>query len=124
MSQFNILYNNINSYNRKKNLINYFVENNDISCVLLVETKTKIDSNTTYRDWNTIQLNGNKITNLPRGGSMVQSHPKLKTRKENPPSINNQLNETIHFSMLSKRTDYTYFWSTFIQTQKSRRIFS
>ena len=74
-------------------MINYFVENNDISCVLLVETKSKINSNTTHRDWNTIQLNGNKITNLPRVGSMVQSHPKLKTRKESPPSINNQLNK-------------------------------
>lgn len=99
MSQFNILYNNINSYHRKKHLINHFVENNDINCVLLVETKTKKEDNVEYRNWNTIQLKGNQITNLPRGGSIVQTHPCLKIRKENPPSINNPLNETIHFSI-------------------------
>lgn len=99
MSLLNILYNNINSYQRKKHLVNHFVENNNISCILLVETKTKTDNNTSYRDWNTIQLNGSHITNIPRGGSLVQAHPNLKIRKENSPSINNHLNETIHFSI-------------------------
>lgn len=94
-----ILYNNINGYAKRKHLLFNYVQNENIDCVLLVETKTKTSTSTTYKDWKTINQQGNQITNYPRGGSIVQGESKLNIKKENPPRINNPLNECIHFSI-------------------------
>lgn len=99
MSICNILYANINSYTGKKHLINNYIENNNVQCAMFVETKTKKDSNTSYRDWNTLRYDGNQLHNHARGGSLVQTHPNLKMGKANPPRINNPLNECLHFTI-------------------------
>lgn len=96
----NILYGNINSYNTKKQILYNYIENNNINCVMLVETKTKCSNmDTRYRNWKTLQLNGNLITNYARGGSMIQTHPNLNMGKANPPKINNLLNECLHITI-------------------------
>lgn len=99
MPPVNILYSNIQSYHNKKHIINNYIENNDINCTLFVETKTKADTNTNYRDWNRMQHNGNLINDTARGGALVQLDPTLKMGKENTPRLNNPLNECIHFSI-------------------------
>lgn len=99
MSPINIIYNNINSYQNKKHLLHNYVEKNNIGCTLLVETKHKQDTNIQYRNWNTFDFKGNRVTNYARGGSIIQAHPKLAMRKENSPSLNNPLNEAIHTSI-------------------------
>lgn len=83
----------------KKHLINNYIENNNIQCAMFVETKTKKDSNTSHRNWNTLRLDGNQIHNHARGGSLIQIHPDLKMGKANPPRINNPLNECLHFTI-------------------------
>ena len=92
----NILYSNIQSYPPKQLQIKHFIETNDISLVMLVETKTRSDFNIRYRDWTTIQLNGNQITNYARGGSAIIAHPPLQTKKQNSPKLINPLNECLH----------------------------
>lgn len=99
MSLLKILYSNINSYCRRKHIINNYIEKHDINCTLFVEAKTTLNSNTQYRNWDKISFSGNQIHNKTRGGSLVQAHPTLKMGKENPPRINNLLNETIHFTV-------------------------
>ena len=96
---FKILYANVNSYSPKKHLINYTLEDRNINCALFVETKTKPDSNTTYRDWVVIQRNGNIVNQNVRGGSLIQVSPNLRPRKANPPAVNNPLNEISHFAI-------------------------
>ncbi len=98
MSKVKILYGNINSYKQKRYLINNTIENYQIDLALFVETKTKPEHNTSYRDWNMIKLNGNTTDNT-RGGSLVLCQPKLRMGKENAPTINNPLNECIHFTI-------------------------
>lgn len=93
------LYCNINSYPKRKLLINNFIEHQKIDCTTFVETKTKEESNTSYKDWSVIQHNGNLIHNKTRGGSLVQARPDLKIGKANPPAINDHLNECIHFTV-------------------------
>ena len=75
------------------------MERNNINCALFVETKTKENSNTRYRTWNVLQFNGNVVNNYTRGGNLVQIDPTLKMKKENPPRINNPLNEVTHFTV-------------------------
>ena len=99
MHQFNILYTNINSYIPKKYIINNTIEKHNINCALFVESKTKPDSNTSYRNWTILQRDGNMINNNVRGGTLVQMHPALKMGKANPPRINNPLNEATHFTI-------------------------
>lgn len=99
MSDINILYSNINSYTKKKHLINNYIENNNISCAMFVEAKINNKSNTSYRDWTVLRQEGNQLHNYTRGGSLIQSHPELKMGKENPPRINNPLNECLHFNI-------------------------
>lgn len=106
---FNILYNNINGYTKRKHQLYNFVQNENIDCVLLVETKTKTSTITDYKNWKTIKQQGNQITNYPRGGSIVQGAPKLSLKKENPPRINNPLNECIHFSIPFKNDNLHFF---------------
>lgn len=98
MSTIKILYNNINSYLPKRHLINNFIEQNNVSCAMFVEAKIKDSHNTNYRDWTTIHKVGHKLQNT-RGGSLVQCHPHIKCTKDNPPVINNPLNEVTHFSI-------------------------
>lgn len=97
-SRIKIVYNNINSYIPKKQVINNFIEKNEIQCAMFVEAKIKEEQLITYRDWDIIKKIGNKTTNT-RGGSIVQCHPSLKMGKENPPAINNRLNECLHFTI-------------------------
>lgn len=92
------MYSNINSYSRKKQLINNYIENNDVNCTLFVETKTTQNTNTNYRNWHIIQRNGYHEKNV-RGGSLIQAHPSLKIGKANGPKINNPLNEATHFTV-------------------------
>lgn len=66
---------------------------------MLVEAKTTENSNTSYNDWSVIQFNGNQIHNKTRGGSLVQAQPNLGIGKANPPTINHDLNECIHFTV-------------------------
>lgn len=94
-----ILYANVNSYVPKKHIINNIIEKNKINCSLFVETKTKENSSTHYKNWDVLQFNGNMVNNNTRGGSLVQVDPTLKMNKENPPRINNPLNEATHFSI-------------------------
>lgn len=99
MNSIKLVYCNINSYSRKKYLINNFIENNDIEATLFVESKTNPESNTTYRNWDIIQADGNIVNRNVRGGSLVQINPRLKMKKCNSPRINNPLNECIHFAV-------------------------
>lgn len=94
-----ILYTNVNSYMPKKYLINNIIENLNINCALFVESKTKEGSNTKYRNWSSIQRNGNIVNNNARGGSLIQVHPSLKMGKANSPRVNNPLNEVTHFTI-------------------------
>lgn len=75
------------------------MEQNNINCVLLVETKTKCINSVKYRNWRTLQLQGNLITNIPRGGSILQTDPSLNMGKANPPKLNNLLNECLHITI-------------------------
>lgn len=97
MSVINVLYCNINSYAKKKPLIDHYIKNNNISCAMFVETKQK--SSTSYNNWDILQFNGNQIHNCTRGGSLIQIHPDLKMGKENQPRINNPLSECLHFNI-------------------------
>lgn len=99
MSHINIVYSNINSYTRKKQLINNYIENNNVGGVMFVESKTNENSSTAYRDWDVIQYNGYQLHNHTRGGSLVQMQPELRMGKANAPIINNPLNECIHFTI-------------------------
>lgn len=98
MSKIKILYNNINSYIPKKHLTNHFIEQNNIKCAMYVEAKIKDSHNVNYRDWTIIKKIGHKEQNT-RGGSLIQCHPSLKISKENPPVVNNPMNEVTHFSV-------------------------
>lgn len=95
-SMFNLLYTNVNSYSPKRHLINHTIEKYDIKCALFVESKTKAEANTQYRNWNILRHDGNIANANIRGGSLVQAHPSLKLGKANPPCINNGLNDVIH----------------------------
>lgn len=66
---------------------------------MFVEAKTKATSNTAYKDWNILQHDGFQLHNHTRGGSLIQAHPELNIGKENPPRINNPLNECLHFNI-------------------------
>lgn len=65
---------------------------------MFVEAKIKEEHNITYRDWDTIHHIGHKVNNT-RGGCMVQCHPSMKMGKNNPPKMNNTLNEALHFTI-------------------------
>lgn len=99
MSSINILYANINSYPRKRHIINNYIEKNNIQCALFVESKIKKDSTTNYRNWQVLQYEGNQIHNHTRGGSLIQVHPDIPMGKANSPRINNPLNECLHFTI-------------------------
>lgn len=92
-----ILYNNINSFNNKSQLVYNYIENNNVDCALFTESKTK--THTQYRDWTIIEKLGNIINKNTRGGSiaMIESH--LKIGKANPPHQNDVKNECIHFTI-------------------------
>lgn len=95
----NLFYNNINGFNKRKHQLYHYIQNESIDCVLLVETKTRPSDRFEYQHWKTINKQGYQLTNHPRGGSLVQAAPKLKLIKENPPRLNNPLNECIHFAL-------------------------
>lgn len=65
---------------------------------MFVETKTKLGQTPTYRDWQYICKHGNTINNA-RGGATVFLKPKLRLGKANPPSLNNPLNDCLHFTV-------------------------
>lgn len=109
MESLNILYSNINSYNNKKRLINHYIQNNDISCTLFVETKTKNDSTIGYQNWNVIHHPGNIVNTNLRGGSLIQLHPRFQLIKTNAPSINNPLNDCIHVAIPFKNDQLHLF---------------
>lgn len=81
----------------RKHLINNFIEQNNISCSLFVESKIDETHNVNYNDWTTFTKIGHKIQNI-RGGSIIQCHPSLHARRDNPPAIRNQMNEVTHFT--------------------------
>lgn len=95
----NILYANVNSYIPKKHLINYVMEDRNTNCAMFVETKTKPESITDYKDWTIIKKNGNITNQNVRGGSLIQAAPYLKIQKANAPAVNNPLNEITHFAV-------------------------
>lgn len=70
-SSIKLLYANINSYNQRRHLINYYVENNNVNI---------IDNNTS-------------------GGNLIQASKELRLGKTNPPSIIGPLNEALHFTI-------------------------
>lgn len=65
---------------------------------MFVEAKIKKDHNIAYRDWDVIHRVGHTVDNT-RGGSIVQCHPGLKMGKNNSPALNNNFNETLHFTI-------------------------
>jgi len=65
---------------------------------MFVETKTKPGQITTYRDWLYICKHGNIAQNA-RGGATVLLRPKVKLGRANPPSLNNPLNDCLHFTI-------------------------
>lgn len=65
---------------------------------MFVETKLRDDLDIQYKNWNIIKHIGEKDLRA-RGGSLIKCHPSLKMGKENPPSINNKKNETLHFTL-------------------------
>lgn len=93
------MYANFNSYTPRKYLINYIRERHDVNCTLFVETKTNEYSNTKHRNWNIVQTNGNIVNINTRGGSLIQCHPGLNKKKQNPPRMNNPRNEALHVSV-------------------------
>lgn len=99
MQDLNIIYSNINSYSNKKSVINHFIQSNNISCALFVETKTKDNSAVGYRNWNVVHHPGNTLNTNLRGGSMIQLHPEIKLIKSNPVTINNPLNDCLHVAV-------------------------
>lgn len=109
MENLNILYSNINSYNNKKRLINHYIQNNDVSCALFVETKTKNDSSVGYQNWNIIHHPGNIVNTNLRGGSLIQLNPRFKLIKTNAPAINNPLNDCLHIAVPFKNDQLHLF---------------
>lgn len=99
MASLNILYSNINSYVGKKRLINHFIQKNDVSCAMFVETKTSPDSEVRYQGWNTVHQPGNVLNTNLRGGCLIQLNPRYKLIKENPPVINNPSNNCMHVAI-------------------------
>lgn len=98
MQDLNILYSNINSFIKKKTVINHYIQTNDIHCALFVETKTRESSAINYQNWNIIHQPGNVVNTNLRGGSLIQLHPCFKLNKTNPPAINNALNSCLHIT--------------------------
>lgn len=98
-SKLKLLYTNVNSYTGKRYIINNTIERYKINCALFVESKTKPENNTNYRNWNIIRQDGNIANTNIRGGSLVQAYPNLKLGKKNAPRINNPLNNCLHFTM-------------------------
>lgn len=93
------MYTNINSYSAKRYLINNTIDKLKISCALFVETKTRPQSNTTYKNWQILRRDGVVLNQNIRGGSLVQVHPTFRMQKMNSPSINNPWNEALHFAI-------------------------
>lgn len=92
-----MLYANINSYSPKNHLINHYLQNTNIDCLMCVETKNK-EYIRAYRDWNIIQLKGNIANVNIRGGCLTQAKKNLQMGKENPPRINNLKNNCLHLT--------------------------
>lgn len=99
MQDLNIIYANINSYIRKKTVINHFIQQNNIHCGLFVETKTRETSAVNYQNWNTVHHPGNIVNTNIRGGSLIQLHPDFKMIRANSPAINNVLNDCLHVAI-------------------------
>lgn len=93
-----LIYANINSYSPKKYLINHYLHNNDIDCIMCVETKQK-ENIMPYQNWTILQQTGNILNTNIRGGCLVQAKQELKVGKANPPRINNGLNNCLHFTL-------------------------
>lgn len=93
-----LIYANINSYSPKKYLINHYIQNNDIDCIMLVETKQK-ENIMPYQNWTILQQTGNIFNTNIRGGCLAQARQELKLGKANPPRINNVLNNCLHFTL-------------------------
>lgn len=111
MPTIRVLYSNIQSFSPKELLISNYIENNYIDLALFVETKLKASKKIMFKNWSTFQLQGQLITNYPRGGCLVLGNPKLQLIKENSPKINYSLNECVHFSIPipSKHTRLHFF---------------
>ena len=97
--EFKFLYNNINGFFSKELLLKNYIEKESVMCCLLVETKTKDPKVIRHRDWSILQKHGNTLNGNARGGAAVLCAPSLNLRKENPPSLNNALNDCLHFSI-------------------------
>lgn len=121
MSKLRIMYANLNSYTPRKHLINNILERHEINCALFVETKTKENTNTKYRNWDIIHRNGIVVNKNTRGGSLIQTHPGLRMTRENPPKMNNPLNEATHFSIPFLEDKFTFFWCIAIQILLSNK---
>ena len=109
MEQVKLLYCNINSYIHKKPIISHYIEENNIDCTLFVETKTKENANVSYKDWHYIHKHGNIVNNNTRGGCLVQAKRLINLGKANPPSMNNPLNDVLHFTMPFKNSKLHVF---------------
>lgn len=96
------IYANIQSVSAKKLLLQNFIQNNNINCVLLVETKATAEnhsSSLSYRDWEKIERIGTKMGHNTRGGSLVKADRILKMQKQNRLALNNPSNECLHFAV-------------------------
>lgn len=93
-----IIYANINGYKSKKLQLFNYIENNNVDGCMLVETKTKSEDTAAYRNWQYICKHGH-TTNNARGGALTLFSPKIRLGKANPPSLNNPLNDCIHFTI-------------------------
>lgn len=107
------IYNNIQSYSTKKMILNNYIENSNISCWLLVETKAHEDTTISYRDYDVLKLTGSKIGRNVRGGSAVMAHREMRITKQNSPKMNFPTNECLHFS-LPFRGDHLHILLTYI----------
>ena len=65
---------------------------------MFVETKTKPDQSLTYGNWKHICKHGNVTANA-RGGALALCRQAICLGKANPPSLNNPLNDCIHFTI-------------------------
>lgn len=93
-----LVYANINGLYQKKQVLYNYLERYDIDGCMLVETKTKIDQTPSYRNWQFLCKHGSVLNNA-RGGAAALFKPNARIGKANPPSLNNPLNECLHFTI-------------------------
>lgn len=98
MTELRVLYANINSYHPKSHIIGNFINFNHINCAMFVETKSKTAIK--FKNWRVTEKAGNIINRGVRGGAVAMCDPVLQMGKSNPPRINSELNNALHFTIM------------------------